>query len=186
MRTPLSHTRSADKSAQWTKAGAKALGLGVQTLGLGVLESKWTNLPKCCWFVGGLVFWPRRLKLYMFQALVKRRGLFTETSFLKHTHLRICSLPVFSLHSQSNLTRGVGRFREILRAVESRTTQSLRMVSSSLHQEAHFQSKLWPVQKCCCASAVCLVHESLDSLLDNLIIWFVLMPNLLTDIIQCQ
>lgn len=29
----------------------------------------------------------------------------------------------------SNLTRGVGRFREILRAVESRTTQSLRMVS---------------------------------------------------------
>lgn len=28
-----------------------------------------------------------------------------------------------------NLTRGVGRFREILRAVETRTTQNLRMVS---------------------------------------------------------
>uniref|UniRef100_A0AAY4B0X7 Tetratricopeptide repeat protein 7 N-terminal domain-containing protein n=1 Tax=Denticeps clupeoides TaxID=299321 RepID=A0AAY4B0X7_9TELE len=32
----------------------------------------------------------------------------------------------------SNLTRGVGRFREILRAVETRTTQNLRMVSTKL------------------------------------------------------
>uniref|UniRef100_A0AAQ4NQW7 Tetratricopeptide repeat protein 7 N-terminal domain-containing protein n=1 Tax=Gasterosteus aculeatus aculeatus TaxID=481459 RepID=A0AAQ4NQW7_GASAC len=36
-------------------------------------------------------------------------------------------LPVSSLHCHSNLTQGVGRFREILRAVENRTTQSLRM-----------------------------------------------------------
>lgn len=37
-------------------------------------------------------------------------------------------LPVSCQRCNSNLTRGVGRFREILRAVENRTTQSLRMV----------------------------------------------------------
>lgn len=123
---------------------------------------------------GGLVFWRRHLKLHIIQTLVKRRSCFflqrppSENAHTSESYQR--SFPVFSLHSQSNLTRGVGRFREILRAVESRTTQSLRMVSSSLHQEVQFQSKLWPVQKCWCASAVRLVHESLDSLLDNLII----------------
>lgn len=33
-----------------------------------------------------------------------------------------------SLFCRRNLTQGVGRFREILRAVETRTTQNLRMV----------------------------------------------------------
>lgn len=45
---------------------------------------------------------------------------------------------VSSLHCHSNLTRGVGRFREILRAVENRTTQSLRMVRDGLCCEAGF------------------------------------------------
>ena len=34
-----------------------------------------------------------------------------------------------SMFIYRNLTRGVGRFRELLRAVETRTTQNLRMVS---------------------------------------------------------
>lgn len=37
--------------------------------------------------------------------------------------------PCQILCAHRNLTRGVGRFREILRAVETRTTQNLRMVS---------------------------------------------------------
>lgn len=41
----------------------------------------------------------------------------------------VCLLLAPHAVCRSNLTRGVGRFREILRAVESRTTQSLRMVS---------------------------------------------------------
>lgn len=91
MRTPLSHTRSADKSAQWTKAVTKALGLGE------VLELKWTNLPKCCWFVGGLVFWPRPLKLHIIQTLVKKekfvyRDLFPKT----HTLQNLTSVPFLS------------------------------------------------------------------------------------------
>lgn len=34
-----------------------------------------------------------------------------------------------SMFIYRNLTRGVGRFRELLRAIETRTTQNLRMVS---------------------------------------------------------
>uniref|UniRef100_A0A7N6FD67 Tetratricopeptide repeat protein 7B n=1 Tax=Anabas testudineus TaxID=64144 RepID=A0A7N6FD67_ANATE len=41
-------------------------------------------------------------------------------------------LTVSRLHFLSNLTQGVGRFREILRAVETRTTQNLRMVRGRL------------------------------------------------------
>lgn len=37
--------------------------------------------------------------------------------------------PCQILCAHRNLTRGVGRFRELLRAVETRTTQNLRMVS---------------------------------------------------------
>lgn len=47
--------------------------------------------------------------------------------------IRVC-LVVSPHRCHSNLTRGVGRFREILRAVESRTTQSLRMVSEPVFQ----------------------------------------------------
>ena len=48
-------------------------------------------------------------------------------AFTRQTLTRVL-LPVSSPRCRSNLTRGVGRFREILRAVENRTTQSLRMV----------------------------------------------------------
>lgn len=55
-----------------------------------------------------------------------------------HSHIQALQtltsvfLPVSSPRCRSNLTRGVGRFREILRAVENRTTQSLRMVRDGL------------------------------------------------------
>lgn len=56
-----------------------------------------------------------------------------------HSHIQalqtltsVFFLPVSSPRCRSNLTRGVGRFREILRAVENRTTQSLRMVRDGL------------------------------------------------------
>lgn len=57
---------------------------------------------------------------------------------ISHSHIHILQtltnvfLPVSSLRCHSNLTRGVGRFREILRAIETRTTQSLRMVRDGL------------------------------------------------------
>uniref|UniRef100_A0A669D4K7 Tetratricopeptide repeat protein 7B n=1 Tax=Oreochromis niloticus TaxID=8128 RepID=A0A669D4K7_ORENI len=41
------------------------------------------------------------------------------------------SFHVSCLHHCSNLTQGVGRFREILRAIETRTTQNLRMIQSA-------------------------------------------------------
>lgn len=44
---------------------------------------------------------------------------------LIHARWKPCQI----LCAHRNLTRGVGRFREILRAVETRTTQNLRMVS---------------------------------------------------------
>lgn len=44
---------------------------------------------------------------------------------LIHARWKPCQI----LCAHRNLTRGVGRFRELLRAVETRTTQNLRMVS---------------------------------------------------------
>uniref|UniRef100_A0A8C8I3F5 Tetratricopeptide repeat protein 7B n=1 Tax=Oncorhynchus tshawytscha TaxID=74940 RepID=A0A8C8I3F5_ONCTS len=51
-------------------------------------------------------------------------GYFLETG-LQRAHV-LCCCSGIDLHF-SNLTQGVGRFREILRAVETRTTQNLRM-----------------------------------------------------------
>uniref|UniRef100_A0A8C7TZP9 Tetratricopeptide repeat protein 7B n=1 Tax=Oncorhynchus mykiss TaxID=8022 RepID=A0A8C7TZP9_ONCMY len=51
-------------------------------------------------------------------------GYFLETG-LQRAH--VIHFKNGHIHADDNLTRGVGRFREILRAVETRTTQNLRM-----------------------------------------------------------
>ncbi|XP_051833364.1 tetratricopeptide repeat protein 7B isoform X9 [Antechinus flavipes] len=53
-------------------------------------------------------------------------GFFLETG-LQRAHVLYFKNGIDVHEDQQNLTRGVGRFREILRAVETRTTQNLRM-----------------------------------------------------------
>ncbi|XP_069921643.1 tetratricopeptide repeat protein 7B isoform X14 [Oryctolagus cuniculus] len=53
-------------------------------------------------------------------------GFFLETG-LQRAHVLYFKNGIAVPEDQQNLTRGVGRFREILRAVETRTTQNLRM-----------------------------------------------------------
>ncbi|XP_044916309.1 tetratricopeptide repeat protein 7B isoform X5 [Felis catus] len=53
-------------------------------------------------------------------------GFFLETG-LQRAHVLYFKNGIDVHEVQQNLTRGVGRFREILRAVETRTTQNLRM-----------------------------------------------------------
>nr|XP_008529032.1 PREDICTED: tetratricopeptide repeat protein 7B [Equus przewalskii] len=53
-------------------------------------------------------------------------GFFLETG-LQRAHVLYFKNGIDMHEDQQNLTRGVGRFREILRAVETRTTQNLRM-----------------------------------------------------------
>lgn len=108
MRTPLSHTRSADQSnfhtecrdAQWTEAVTKALCLGE------VLESKWTNLPncqcfsffaKCCWFVGRFSFLASSLKAAHHPNFSKKAK-FVYRDRLPKTHLlqNLTSVPLLS------------------------------------------------------------------------------------------
>ncbi|XP_046774564.1 tetratricopeptide repeat protein 7B isoform X7 [Gallus gallus] len=53
-------------------------------------------------------------------------GFFLETG-LQRAHVLYFKNGINVHEDQQNLTRGVGRFRELLRAVETRTTQNLRM-----------------------------------------------------------
>ncbi|XP_050753075.1 tetratricopeptide repeat protein 7B isoform X3 [Gymnogyps californianus] len=53
-------------------------------------------------------------------------GFFLETG-LQRAHVLYFKNGINVYEDQQNLTRGVGRFRELLRAVETRTTQNLRM-----------------------------------------------------------
>nr|XP_019600491.1 PREDICTED: tetratricopeptide repeat protein 7B isoform X3 [Rhinolophus sinicus] len=53
-------------------------------------------------------------------------GFFLETG-LQRAHVLYFKNGIDVHEDQQNLTRGVGRFRELLRAVETRTTQNLRM-----------------------------------------------------------
>ncbi|XP_075568166.1 tetratricopeptide repeat protein 7B isoform X5 [Pelecanus crispus] len=53
-------------------------------------------------------------------------GFFLETG-LQRAHVLYFKNGINVHQDQQNLTRGVGRFRELLRAVETRTTQNLRM-----------------------------------------------------------
>ncbi|XP_032918605.1 tetratricopeptide repeat protein 7B isoform X1 [Catharus ustulatus] len=53
-------------------------------------------------------------------------GFFLETG-LQRAHVLYFKNGINMHEDQQNLTRGVGRFRELLRAVETRTTQNLRM-----------------------------------------------------------
>ncbi|XP_062824475.1 tetratricopeptide repeat protein 7B isoform X5 [Anolis carolinensis] len=53
-------------------------------------------------------------------------GYFLETG-LQRAHVLYFKNGINVHEDQQNLTRGVGRFREILRAIETRTTQNLRM-----------------------------------------------------------